>query len=167
MGIGELLGLAVLGLGALGQVAREAPPEHLAHRRCVIALLALDQETPVFGFAGKAVLEDNHGSHDIGALDVADVEALDAQGSLIQAEGLGQFLESLGARRQIAGPSHLVPGQGLFGIAVHGLEKALLVPALRDSHGHLRPTDRGEQFGHGLGLWGQDRQENLAGDPLG
>ena len=57
-----------------------AAAHHLAHRGEVVgrARHALDPELAVVGLLRQAVLEDDHRGHDVGALDVRDVEALDA-----------------------------------------------------------------------------------------
>ena len=46
----------------------------------VVAPFAADDELAVVGFLHAAVFPDDHGGHGVGALDVGDVEALDALG---------------------------------------------------------------------------------------
>ena len=61
----------VLVAAAFVQQPAEATAQHLVHGRDVVGSLeALDDEPPVVGFAGQAVLEDHHGADDLGALGV-------------------------------------------------------------------------------------------------
>ena len=104
------------------------------HRRGVVGgagLVAAHDEPAVLGLARQAVLEDDHRPDDLGALHVADVEALDAQRGLVELEGVLQLLEGLAAGGEVAGPGHLVPGQALAGVAGDGLHQGALVAALR------------------------------------
>ena len=104
------------------------------HRRGVVGgagLVAADDEPAVLGLARQAVLEDDHRPDDLGALDVADVEALDAQRRLVELEGVLQLLERLAAGREVAGAGDLVPGQALLGVAGDGLHEGALVAAAR------------------------------------
>ena len=83
------------GLGvALLDVPGEATADHLAHRRGVIdAVVPADGEAAVLALARQPVLEHDHRGDDVGALHVADVEALDPQrrhGQLQRLLQLGQ-----------------------------------------------------------------------------
>ncbi len=62
-----------------------------------------DHESPVFALARQPVLEDHHAGHHLGALEVGDVIALDAQGDLVETQRLLDLLQSLVARGQVAG----------------------------------------------------------------
>ena len=82
---------AVRALVALVQVVAEAAGEHLLHRReVVLAVEGLDLEAAVVGALRQAVLHHHHRRDDLGALQVRDVEALDAQRRLGQLERLLQ-----------------------------------------------------------------------------
>ncbi len=98
----------------------QQPPEpagdHLGDRAGVVAdavVAAADREPAVLRLARQPVLEDHQAGHDVGALDVADVEALDAQRRLGQPERLLQLLERLAARREVTGPAGLVQDERL------------------------------------------------------
>jgi hypothetical protein len=91
------LGLVQLaGLGALVEVPAEAAPDDLVHRGGVV-LAAVGVARPAHGeaavlaLAGQAVLEHHHARDDARALQVADVEALDAQRRLLEPERLLQL----------------------------------------------------------------------------
>ena len=127
---------------ALVEVALEPAGQDLVHRRGVVhrlgavergmRVVAPDDEPAVLGLARQAVLEDDHRRDDVGALDVADVEALDPQRRVGQLEGVLELLEGLAAGGEVAGPGHLVPGEGLLGVAADRLHQRPLVAALRD-----------------------------------
>ena len=72
-----------------------------------------DDEPAVLALAGQAVLEDDHAGHHVGALDLRHVVALDPQRGRRQAERLGDLLQRLAARGEVAGPAQLVLGQRL------------------------------------------------------
>ena len=125
-------------------------------------VVAPDDEPAVLGLARQAVLEDDHRRDDVGALDVADVEALDPQRRVGQLEGLLELLEGLAAGGEVAGPGHLVPGEGLLGVAADRLHQRPLVAALRDPQVDPVAAEGAEPGGEGLGLGGHDRDEDLA-----
>ena len=125
--------------------AAEPAGEHLVHRRGVVGgpgLVAAHDEPAVLGLARQAVLEDDHRADDLGALHVADVEALDAQRGLVELEGVLQLLQRLAAGGEVAGPGHLVPGQALLGVAGHGLHQGALVAAARHPQVDPAPAQR-------------------------
>ena len=162
---------------ALVEVALEAAGQDLVHRRGVVhglgavergmRVVAPDDEPAVLGLARQAVLEDDHRRDDVGALDVADVEALDPQRRVGQLEGLLELLEGLAAGGEVAGPGHLVPGEGLLGVAADRLHQRPLVAALRDPQVHTMAAEGAEPGGQGLGLGGHDRDQDLARDLVG
>jgi hypothetical protein len=127
---------------ALVEVALEPPGEDLVHGRGVVdwsrcrprryARSRPDDEPAVLGLAGQPVLEDDHRADDVGALDVADVEALDAQRRVRQLEDVLELLEGLAAGGQVAGRGDLVRARDCSGVAADRLHKAPLVAALRD-----------------------------------
>src|SRR6478752_2669321 len=126
--VGELAGTAGLGIdehrtrvgrhGLAAGLLVEQPPEpscdDLAHRRDVVLPVdAADDEAAVLGLAGQAVLEDDHGGDDLGALEVGHVVALDPQRHLVEAQRLLDLLEGAVACREVAGPLGLVEGESL------------------------------------------------------
>ena len=92
---------------ALLEVAPEAAGQDLVHRGGVVDGLAAvvargsapDDEPAVLALARQAVLEDDHRRDDVGALDVADVVALDAQRRVVELEGVLELLQGLAAQR--------------------------------------------------------------------
>ena len=80
---------------------------------------------------GQPVLEDDHAGHHLGALEVGDVVALDAQRRLVEAERLLDLLQRLVAGGQVGAALGLVHHQRLAGVAGHGLLQRPLVAALR------------------------------------
>ncbi len=69
--------------GAFVEEGGEAPGQDLLHGRVVVvAGDVADTEAAVVRQSGEAVLEDDHGTHVGGALDVAHVVTLDAQRSI-------------------------------------------------------------------------------------
>jgi hypothetical protein len=127
-------------------------------------IVAADDEAAVLGLAGESVLEDDHRADDVGALDVADVEALDAQRRVGQLERVLELLEGLAAGGEVAGAGHLVAGEGLFGVAADGLHERALVAALRDAQIDAVAAERAQPLGEGLRFGREDRDEDLAGD---
>ena len=135
------------------------------HRGGVVGgpgLVAAHDEPAVLGLARQAVLEDDHRADDLGALHVADVEALDAQRCLVELEGVLQLLERLAAGGEVAGPGDLVPGQALLGVAGDGLHQGALVAAARHPQVDPAAAQRREPQREGLGVVGQHGHEHLA-----
>lgn len=130
----------------------------------VLSLEALDLEPAVLALAGQAVLEDHHGRHDVLALEVGDVEALDPQRRRVEAESLGDLLQGARAGRQVAGALGLVQGEGLLGIALDRLHQVLLVSALGDAQRDVRATALAEPLADRAGVLGQRRDEDFLGD---
>ncbi len=127
----------------------------------VLAGEALDLEAAVLALALQAVLEDDHGGHDVVALEMGDVVALDAQRGAVQAEGVGDLLQRARARGQVGGPLGLVQDEGLLGVALDGLHQRLLVAALRNAQRDVRPAALGEPLLDRLHRLGQGRDEDL------
>ena len=121
----------------LGEVRREAPGEHLLHRRVVVVAGDVDLEPAVLALVRQAVLEHDHRPDVVGALEVGHVVALDAQRRLGQAEVVLQLGERPAAGVVVAGPAQAVAGELLLGVAGDGLEQRALVAALR--HADLHP----------------------------
>ncbi len=123
-------------------------------------------EAAVLALAGEPVLEDDHRGDDVGALHVADVVALDAQRRLVELEVVLQLLQGEAAQREVSGAGHLVPGEGLLGVAAHRLHEGALVAALRHPNADRGPPHRRQPLGHGVDVGGLDRHEHLAGDAV-
>jgi hypothetical protein len=84
-----------------GQYALVAPFQCLAHRRIIVTRGdSANIETPVIGLAGSAIDKHDAGGHRLLALDMADIEALQALRRLRQLQGL---LQGLKACARIAG----------------------------------------------------------------
>ncbi len=130
----------------------------------VLAVDALDDEAAVLALAGQPVLEDHHRGHHLGALEVGDVVALDAQRHVVEPEGDLDLLERLVARGQVRGALGLVHHQRLAGVAGHGLLEALLVAALRHPYADPAPPDVAQQLLDRLVVGGQPRDQDLARD---
>ena len=112
-----------------------AAGHHLAHRGEVVhALDALDDELAIVGLLHLAVFPHHHRRHRFRALDMRDVEALDALGQLRQHERVLQsFLDRLGRRLHHA--EALIVG--LLGILPDQVDQRALVAALRHVNLHL------------------------------
>ena len=94
------------GLLAAGLVMVEPPGQGLIQGGQIIhspfTIGATDGEMPVFLLFRGPVLEDHHGGHLITAAGgVGDIVSLDAQGGLLQPQGLGDLVQGLGAQTDI------------------------------------------------------------------
>ena len=146
----------------------EPPGDHLVHRRdVVLAVDPADHEAPVLALAGQPVLEDHHGGDDLGALEVGDVVALDAQRHLVERERLLDLLQRPVAGGEVARPLGLVEGQRLGGVGGDGLLEVALVAALRHPDGDLAAPPLAEQLLEHAVVRRQRRDQHLAGDGLG
>ena len=95
---------------ALAQVVAEPAREHFFHRREVVLVVErLHLEAAVVGPLGDAVFHHDHRRDDLGALDVRDVEALDAQRRLGKIERLLQREQGARASVVIGRALQLVP----------------------------------------------------------
>src|SRR5262249_9500289 len=101
----------------------------------------------IFTAPRETILEHDHAGHHVGALNLRDVEALDAQRRLIHAERLGDLFERLAARRQIGRALELVLSETLGGVALDGLHERALVAALRHADAHAAPPMLREPLG--------------------
>ena len=129
-----------------------------------LAAEALDAEPAVLALACQPVLEHHRGRHDVGALQVGHVVALDPQRRLLQPERLLDLVQRPAAGGQVAGPAHLVLCQRFLRVARHGLKQRLLVPALRHPQADPAAAAAAQPFLHGGGRRRQDRDEHLARD---
>ena len=157
--------LLVAPVRLLLEVAGEAAAHDLGHGGGVVGALG-DREAAVVGLLGQPVLEHDHAGHDVGALDVRDVDALDAQRGVGQLEGLLQLGERERAGGEVAGPLHPVPGEGLLGVALDGLHEVALVAALGHPQRHLAAAQLLEQLGVDVGVLRELGHEHLAGHGL-
>ena len=140
---------------ALGDVAVEAPGQHLLHRSEVVGAGLLrapaDVETAVVGLLRRAALEDDHRGNGVLSSQIGDVVALDPDRGLVQFERLRQLIEGLGPLTPGALPAQALLGEGELGVALGELAQAALVAALGgpDLHrGPATPADcEGEQLG--------------------
>ncbi len=82
---------------------------------------------------------------------MGDVVALDPQGGLRQVERLLEFLEGEVAGGEVAGPPHLVQGEGVGGVPGSGLQQRGLVAALGHPQLHPGAPLLGEQLGEQVG----------------
>lgn len=153
------------GVLLLLEIAPEASVDHFVHRPYVVlALEGLDLEAAVFALTGEAVLEDHHGRHDVVALEVRDVEALDPQRRAVQVEGLRDLLQRAGAGGEIAGALGLVQDQGLLGVAPDRRHQVLLVATLRNPQGDLGAAALAQPLCDGVRVLRQGGDEHLLGD---
>ena len=130
--IREATGTVRQGRGLLGHVGAETTCEHLGHRGVVVvAGNAPDPEPAVVGLLGQAVLEHDHRPYVVGALQVAHVEALDAQRGLRQVQGRLEFVQRTGPAVVVSRTLHPVPDELLLGVAGHRRQQVPLAPTLR------------------------------------
>jgi len=126
-GVGGDLG----GAGLLVEEPPEPAADDLVHRRHVVLTVdRLDHEAAVLALPGQAVLEDDHAGDHLGALEVGDVVALDAQRCHVETERLLDLLQRLVAGGQVGAALGLVEHQGLGGVAGDGLLQRPLVATL-------------------------------------
>ena len=115
--------------------ARVAARDHLAHAgEIVVADNRADDEFAVIGLLHASVFPHHHAGHLVGALDMRDIETLDALGRLGQVQRiLHGFLH--GAR---GGLQHAKAGiETVLGVGLHQVEHGLLLAALRRVNLHL------------------------------
>ena len=114
-------------------------------RHVVLPVDALDHEAAVLALAGQAVLEHDHRGDHLGALEVGDVVALDAQRRVVEPERVLDLLEGLVAGGQVRGALGLVQDQGLAGVAADGLLEAACRRAAAPG-AHPAPPEVAEQL---------------------
>src|SRR3954464_4288416 len=93
-----------------------------------------DAEAPVVGLLRRPALEDDHRRHLLGAHQVADVEALDAQRQHVEPERLLEPLERLGALLAAALGLQALLVEREPRVALSELEDAALVAALGQAY---------------------------------
>ena len=152
----------------LGQQSRKAPGEDFVHRARIIwrttAVFAADVVGAVGVFARHAVLENHHRRDLVLTTRVRHVVALDAQRCRRQIKVLGELLERLRARRNVARPLRAVQGQGLPGILRHRLHELSLRTSLRHVHRHGRAAHLPQPARNRLLLLWLDGNEHLTRD---
>ena len=132
------------------------------HGGDVVLTLVAHREPSVLGLARQSVLEDDHGRHDLGALQVRDVVALDAQRRRGKIERLLDLLQRLAASREVARTVHLVPCHRLLGVLLHGGHQGLLVASLGHPDLHGPPAPLRQQLGDDLVISRKSRHQHLA-----
>src|SRR5580704_1408400 len=116
-----------------------AARDHFAHRSEIVdALDGADDEFPVVRLFHLAVFPHHHRRDGLGALNVRDVETLDALGQFGQAERFLQFFLNL-ARVGLEHAEALVVR--LLGIVARKIDQRTLVPTLRDENMHACGAD--------------------------
>ena len=113
---------------------------------------ALDHEPAVLALAGQAVLEDHHRGDHLGALEVGDVVALDAQRRRRRSPS-ACWISSSARLRVVRSLARLVlcSASAWRGVAGHGLLQRLLVAALRHPDRDPAAAQLAEQLLEGRG----------------
>src|SRR3990172_9472882 len=139
-----------------------APAHHLAHGGEVVGGPGdpAYAELTVFRLLRGSLFEEDHGRHDVGSLDVGDVEALDSARLHLQVEQIPERAEDLLGLRARMLPLHL---EGETRVADDEVEQPELLPPLRDADAHVRPPPRGEPGLQQLPVRDLRRHEHLAG----
>ena len=112
---------------------RQAPAEHLLHRREVVGHALgrpADVEAPVVGLLRRAALEDDHRRGRVRAHEVRDVEALDAQRERVEPQRGLQAVERLDALLAAALDLQPLGVERELRVALGEVEDAALVAAL-------------------------------------
>ena len=126
-----------------------------------------DPEVAVVRFARQAVLEYHQGAHHVGALHVADVDALDPQRRIGQAQRVLNTLQRSGSGVEVTGPFQLVLLQCLFRVALHGFGQRPLIAAARHPQRDPGAAQTGQPTGQLVGVGRQTRNQHLAGNRVG
>ena len=120
-----------------------------------------DFEFAVGGLVHLAVFPDHERGHGLRALNVGDVEALDAAGELGEHQGVGEGLLNGFARGLEDAEALRV---GLLGVLAGEVDEGSLFSALRDGDLDAVAGALGEQSGQGFAVVEVDRHEDGAGD---
>ena len=153
---------------ALVEVAPEPPAQHLLHRGEVVLALVLDLEVPVVRPLRQPVLEHGHRRDDLGALQVRDVEALDAQRRLGEVQRLLERDQR--PRRALWSEARLSLCRPNASCALqrHRLEQRALLAPLRHADADLGPlAGQRQELLVELALLRLDGHEHLARHVLG
>ena len=120
-----------------------------------------DFEFAVGGLVHLAVFPDDHGGYGFSALDVGDVEALDAAGEFGEHEGVGEgFLNGFARWLQDAEALDV----GLFCVLSGEIDEGTLFSALRDGNFDAVVDAFAEKRGEGFAIVEVDGDEDGAGD---
>jgi hypothetical protein len=122
-----------------------------------------DFEFAVGGLVHLAVFPDDHGGYGFSALDVGDVEALDAAGEFGEHEGVGEgFLDGFAGRLEDAEALD----EGLFCILSGEVDEGAFFSALRDGDFYAVVDAFAEEGGEGFAVVEVDGDKDGAGDVL-
>ncbi len=113
---------------------------------------------------GLPVLEHDHAADRLGALEVRDVVALDAQRRAGQPERIGELLERGEGLALIGQPARLLPGEMLLGVARGEGHQLALLAALGHAQVDRAATTLGEERLDRLRLPDRRRDVDLARD---
>ena len=120
-----------------------------------------DFEFAVGGLVHLAVFPDDHGGYGFRALDVGDVEALDAAGQFGEHEGVGEgFLNGFAGGLEDAEAL----GVGLLGVLAGEIDEGAFFAALGDGDFDAVADALGEEGGEGFAVGEVDGDEDGAGD---
>ncbi len=140
------------------------PPAHdLAHGSEVVRgpREALHPELAVVGLLRKPLLEDHHRRHDVGALDIGDVEALDASRLDLEVEDVTERPEDLLGLLSRVLPLQL---EGQARVADHEVQQAQLLPPLRGADPDPRAPALAQPGLEQLPIGQVHGEQDLAGD---
>ena len=136
--------------------------DHFAHGGEVVdAEDGHDLEFAIELLVHLAVFPDDERGHGFSALDVGDVEALDAAGQLGEHEGVGEGLLN-GLARGLEDAEAL--DVGLLGVLAGEVDEGSLFAALGDGDLDAMAGALGEQVGEGFAVVEIDGDEDGAGD---
>ena len=105
--------------------------------RLALAAAAFDVEAPVVALVRRALGEDDHAAHGVGALQGGDVEALDAPRRRGQPQRLLDLRQRLGLPVGVGLPLGLQRGQGGRGVLGGQLQQLMLRPLGGNGQHHL------------------------------
>ena len=147
-----------VGQVVLGHGARVPPRQDLVHHAEVVrALDRLDAEAAVALLVRLALVEDDHRAHRQIALDVGDVETLDAFRRVAQAQGAAQAVQRL-FLVLLAAP---FLDEAVAGVLFRHFHQAEFVPAPRAGDADLLPLAFGQDFAAHRGVFERERQQDF------
>ena len=147
---------------ALSREPREAPGDHLPHRReVVLAVQPSHRERAVVPRLRLRVDEDRHRRDDVPALDVRDVEALDPDRQALEVEALAQALERLDPPQALLLRRGLLVTEREPGVLVGELRQPLLLASSRRPNLDGGAAQLGQEAGERLGVGDVGRDDHL------
>ena len=153
---------------ALGDQGGEAAGEHLLHGgEVVVAGHVLDPEPAVVALLGQAVLHHNHRPDVVRPLDVAHVEALDAQGGVGQVQRVLEGGKGSGPGVVVGRPPQPVADELLPGVLGDGRLQGPLVAPLGHPDRHPGPSELAQELPVDLGVGRLVGHQDLVGDGFG